>query len=552
MLFELHVEDLAIIDRASVRFGTGFTALTGETGAGKSLLIDALSLALGARADSDLVRSGSARAKVTLTIEIKGNHAAKRLCESLGSPADGETVTVERKVAAGKSTARINGRQVPASSLKELGFLLVDLHSQHDHQGLLDPFNQLTFLDNWIGVEAEPLVDRVQKDHEAFERLSRAHMASKTGRRERDMRIDILNHQVKEISEAGLVAGEDFELAARLERLKNLDRLRTGVALLLDATADSDSAAQPIVRAAMSSCASLALVDSSLQEAQSRLMAADIELDEAVRFLRGYLESLEFDGAGLEQVAERIDTVSRLKSKYGDTIEDVLSFLADAEVELASLTSNQYDESALVQMVDDAQQKLQDSCDSLTLLRTEKAKEFAGSVQTHLRELGMEKSVFSVEIERTHPGPKGQDLAAFKFADNPVEGEMLLHKVASGGELSRIMLAIKVASAGRAGVPTLVFDEVDTGLGGRAAAAVAAKLVALAKDYQVIVISHLPQIASKADTHFRINKTESGDRVKVECALLEGDERVQEVARMLAGMEIGSSALANARELLSI
>lgn len=551
MLVELSVENIAIIDKARIELRPGFTALTGETGAGKSLLIDSIGLALGGRADSDLVRAGARKATVCLVADLSANPLAIARCAELGVDLEDGRLVVQRDVSAeGRSTVRLNGRPVTVGTLKDIGRLLVDLHGQHDHQALLDVEHQIDFLDSWIGEEAYAQLAQISDQHALVERLKRRLHALRSGQREREQRLDMLTFQIEEITASDPRPGEHEDHLSRLSRLQHTERLGQGAYLALEALADAEDAALVRLSAAVRDLDNLAALDPALDDLLEPLRAAEANLDDGLRDLRAYADSLEADPAALEETAARLDLLQKLKRKYGDTETAILDYLEQAQKELADLQDQTDDEEGLVVQIDDHERTLQSLADQLTALRKDRSQIFAAEVVKHLRDLDMPKAEFDVRFEKISVQPNGQDFVEFYFTSNPGEPPRPLSKVASGGELARVMLAIKVASAGRAGVPSLIFDEVDTGLSGRAAAITAKKIEELARHYQVIVISHLPQIAGRSTTHFRIEKNERSGRVFTEIRLLTGDDRVEEIARMLAGEKVGASALANARELL--
>ncbi len=552
MLLELTVENVAIIDRAALSLGPGFTALTGETGAGKSLLVDAIQLALGGRADSDLVRAGAAKGSVALLADVSRCPAVLTRCAELGVDVEDGQLAVQRDVSAeGRSTVRLNGRPAAVGVLREIGALLVDLHGQHDHQALLVPERQVEFLDSWIGDEARRALADVAEAWAAAEAARRRLAALRGSRREREQRVDMLRFQVEDIETVNPLVGETDGLLAQIERLKHAERLIMSSQAALGLVSDGESSVTDQLGAAVRELETVSLIDQTVEDILTSLREALIAVQEGARGLRAYLEGLEADPEALERAAQRLDALRRLARKYGDTDEAVLEFLARAKADLEALTGDGEDEEALAARVEEAEGVLSARATALTDLRRERAGVFAGLVQAEARQLALEKAVFSVEIEPKPVGADGADTVAFMFSANPGEPARPLSKVASGGEISRVMLAIKVASAGRAGVPTLVFDEVDSGLSGRAAAVTARKLAELARHYQVLAITHLPQIAGQADAHFRIEKAEADGRTRTDVRLLDPDERLQEVARLLAGEEVGESALANARELLA-
>jgi len=552
MLSELTVENVAIIDRSQLAFGPGFTALTGETGAGKSLLIDAIGLALGTRADADLVRAGAARAMVALAVDIRANPEAQLIAQELGVAPEDDLLVVHREVTAeGRSTCRIGGRVVTVAMLRRIGTALVDLHGQHDHQALMDPTTHLGFLDAALGHGADPSRHSVRQAWEATEQLRRRRERLRQGRRERDHRLDLLRFQGQEIEAVSPVPGETEALTTELNRLQHAERLSEAIDESRECLASEEGSALERLGEAARRLEAVIRYDSTLIPAVELLRQALYLAEDASTQIRQYAESVEASPERLEEVSARMDALKRLRRKYGEDEEAVLHYLAEIQRELAELDADEEDEAALEARLTESEAALGAACEILTQLRREEAERFQAQVQAQLRDLAMERAIFLVRVEPQEPGAYGADRVEFFFSANAGEPPRALSRIASGGEISRVMLAVKVALAGRAGVPTLIFDEVDTGLSGRAAAVVARKLAELAMHVQVIVISHLPQIAGRAKMHYRIEKVEQAGRTVTQIRPLRGDDRIEEVARMLAGEAIGPTALANARELIS-
>ncbi|MBL8061060.1 MAG: DNA repair protein RecN [Chthonomonas sp.] len=550
MILELSVENIAVIERAQIELGRGFTVLTGETGAGKSLLVDAIGLALGDRADQDLLRAGAQKGPVQLVADVRGNAEALAYCEEAGIPLEDGQVYIQREITAeGKNVSRIGGRAQPVAVVKALGALLVDLHGQHDHQALLDPSRHLDYLDLWIGEPAATLLAEINQLVSEWSRLRTALNAIRQGMRDREQRLDLLRYQDKEIGDVAPQLGESAELDAQINRLRHSERLAELVMGALAAVADDDGAAEERLGSAVQMVSQANRIDESLST--SGLETTLENLRESIHELRAYAEQVAMDPEALEAAASRQDALKRLFRKYGESEAEVLEFHQKVREELAALEDGEATEEGLEAQVDVAATKVVEACAKLTALRTQKAKEFGQLVQSEIRELAMEKANFSLSVIPKEPDTRGADDIQFLFSANVGESLKPLSKIASGGEMSRVMLALKVILAGKAGVPTLIFDEIDTGLSGRAAAVVARKLRDLGKFYQVVSISHLPQLAGMADTHFKIEKVEKAGRVFTEINRLDESERVEEVARMLAGEEIGDMALANARELLA-
>lgn len=550
MLLELTVQDVGIIDRCELSLGRGFTVLTGETGAGKSLLVDAIGLALGGRADSDLVRAGAKKAVVTLSAIASSTVLA--VCAENGIEIEDDGVlVVHREVSAeGRSTVRINGRLASVGTLRRIGRELVDLHGQHDHQSLIDVERQIDFLDEWIGVDGWRLRNECATSHSDLEQTRRRLEALRSSRRDTEQRIDMLKFQIEEIESVGPVQGEFEELAARLSRLQHCEKLSQCVGEAVLKLFDDDSPALERLGQAVRSLEESAKLDPELESTLDPLRQALYSLEDGERALRDYNGKLDLDPSALEEAAGRMDALKRLRKKYGEDEGEVVVYLEKAKQELLSLTGGESSEEELTSLLDEQLASLRKTADKLTKLRKKRADELNKLITENLHDLAMEKAQFQIRIEPREPCAKGADDVEFFFSANPGEPARPLAKVASGGEISRVMLSVKEATAESAGVPTLIFDEIDTGLSGRAAAASANKMRGLSAHCQVLAISHLPQIAGQADTHFRIDKSEVAGRSVTQVLKLEGEERIEEIARMLAGEKIGESALANARELV--
>ncbi len=551
MIVHITVENLAIIERSQLPLGPGFTVLTGETGAGKSLLVDAIELALGARGDSDLVRAGASRASIRVEFDLTHQPEAQAKCHELGFALDGARLLVEREVLAeGRSICRVGGKAAPVSQLRQLGRVLVDLHGQHDHQALLDPESHLSYLDAWIGEPVSQLAAEVALAFEAAEGLRRKLAMLRTGLRDREQRIDLLKYQIEEIESIGPVAGEFSEIEAQLSRLQHSEKLAHAVQSGLQSLREEEGSALERIGAALKILEEAASLDPDLDTTLAPLRTARYELEEAGFSLRAYADRLESDPERLEQAAARLDALRKLRRKYGEDESEILHFLEQARRSLDELTDHEADEESVAAALDEATARLEARCAELTALRVERAVEFSELVQSELHGLAMEKARFEVERFEKAPDTSGADRLEFYFSANLGEPPRPLSKIASGGEISRVMLALKTVLAGRAGVPTLIFDEVDVGLGGRAAAIVARKLEALAQHYQIVSISHLPQIASRASTHFHIEKETTDGRVLTSVRRLSSEEREVEIARMLAGESVTPHALNNARDML--
>lgn len=551
MIRELTVENLAIIDQATILFQPGFTAMTGETGAGKSLVIDSIHLAIGGRADSTQVRNGAPKATICLVADLRSNLPAVAKCALLGIDLEDGTLIIQREISAeGRSTVRLNGRPSTVSVLKEIGALLIDLNGQNDHQSLLEPDFQMDFLDQWIG---HPLATLQADYFEQFEELRRLKSRLNTihkNQREREQRIDMLQFQIAEITEVAPLPNESEELSQKLFRLQHAEKLGRTTITGLECLSDDEDSALVRISTTLQELQQLSKLDPEIERIIEPIQSAEAILCESIRSLRSYTESLDCDPETLQETAERIDTLTKLKRKYGDSEGAIIQYLDSAERELHDLLQESQNEGSLESEILLQQSNVQEIADKISALRKEKAKLFQTEVQDHILELAIPNAKFAVRFEKQELQSNGQDLIEFDFSANPGEPMRPLGKVASGGELSRIMLAIKVASAGKAGVPTLVFDEIDTGLSGRTAAIMANKILRVAKSSQVLCISHLPQVAGKAEHHFLIEKIQSQSTTNSSIRALNLEQRVQEIARMLAGEQVSQHAIENAIDLL--
>jgi DNA repair protein RecN (Recombination protein N) len=549
MLHALHIENLAIIDRLEVAFEAGFNALTGETGAGKSILIDALNLALGERADISLIRAGAEKLRVNAVFEVPNDPELHALLGELGiEPEDGLLYLSREVHTSGRSIARINGQPVPVSALKALGERLIDMHGQHEHQSLLKPSSHLEFLDRWLGEPALKLRQQVRETVSALRQTERELQEIVAREREREQMLDLYRFQVDEIRAANLQVGEDEQLETEARRLVYAEKLVALAGNAYDALMGEHGAYDQAASASRN-LTEIARIDPSVSPWGEMLESALVQLEEVAHNLRAYAESIEYDPARLEAVIERQELIKRLKRKYGDTIEAVLQYADEAAAKLHALETQTERRAELEAELARLQESAHALCEQLSALRRDGAQRFANAVQTVLRTLAMERAQFTVEVRPKPMDATGADSVEFLFSANPGEPPRPLSKIASGGEMSRVMLALKTVLADAAPVPTLVFDEIDAGIGGRTAHAVGEQIAQLAQHCQILCITHLPQIACRANHHLLIEKHTDGAMTRVAVQPLTGEARVQEIARMLAGTPT-ETALQHARELL--
>jgi len=550
MLHALHIENLAIIDRLEVAFEAGFNALTGETGAGKSILIDALNLALGERADISLIRAGAEKLRVNAVFEVPNDPELHALLGELGvEPEDGLLYLCREVHTSGRSIARINGQPAPVSALKALGERLIDMHGQHEHQSLLKPSSHLEFLDRWLGEPALKLRQQVRETVSALRQTERELQEIVAREREREQMLDLYRFQVDEIRAANLQVGEDEQLETEARRLMHAEKLVALAGNAYDALMGENGAYDQAASASRN-LTEIARIDPSVSPWGEMLEGALAQLEEVAHNLRAYAESIEYDPARLEAVIERQELIKRLKRKYGDTIEAVLQYADEAAAKLHALETQTERRAELEAELARLQESAHALCEQLSALRRDGAQRFADAVQAVLRTLAMERAQFTVEVRPKPMDTTGADSVEFLFSANPGEPLRPLNKIASGGEMSRVMLALKTVLADAAPVPTLVFDEIDAGIGGRTAHAVGEKIAQLARHCQILCVTHLPQIACRANHHLLIEKHTDGAATRVSVQPLTGEARVLEIARMLAGTPT-EAALQHARELLN-
>jgi DNA repair protein RecN (Recombination protein N) len=550
MLTELRIRNFALIDRLSVRLGPGLNVLTGETGAGKSIVVGALSLLLGERASADLVRAGEDRASVEGVFDVGGREDLARLLDERGFEPEEGVVVLKREVAAeGRSRAWVNGSPTTASVLGELGRALVDLHGQHEHQTLLRRDEQRAILDAYAGNEA--LCGQVSTAHRAVMALRRELEALEERRMAAAERADFLRFQADEIEKAALKAGEEEALEDEARRLSHSEELTTLSAGLHRALGGGDSSLVSRLASLRRSVDQLVRIDPTQEEIRELYDSAYYALDEMAQRMEAYGAGIEHDPARLDEIRRRQDLVFRLKTKYGPTLDDVVEKGRAARAELDLVDGAGFEEAALRRRLASAEEELRGLAAELTERRARAMEKLAGEVNGVLPELGMKGGVFRAEaLPLVAPTSQGAEEVEFRVALNKGFDPKPLSSVASGGELARIMLALKTILARLDAVPTLIFDEVDAGIGGRVALQVGEKMREVAGSHQVFAITHLPQIASRAHLHLLVSKQERDGRTTTDVQALEADERVQEIARMLGGDPESAVSLEHARELL--
>jgi DNA repair protein RecN (Recombination protein N) len=539
MLRFLRIRNLAVIEAVEVDFDAGFNVLTGETGAGKSILVEAVGLLLGARASADLVRTGEAQASI----------------EALFEDASGTELVVRREISSqGRSRSFINGALATAAALRDLSHRLVELHGQHEHQALLDPLTHLPVLDEYSRLE--PLTTRVSSDWEKVRSLREQLERSRMDSREKSARLDLIAFQLGEIEKAAPRVAEDEELAASKQVLANAERIQRLCTEGYVALYEGDDAILGGLGGVWKRIAELATIDSAFASYAEARDGIKSQLEDLAFFLRSYADDVDASPGRLQDVEDRLALLERLKRKYGPSLQDVIERGTALARERELLSGAGETSEQIERALSAATESFLSAARDLSGKRRAAAMAFSASIEALLAELAMARTRFEVRFNTSELPPdrwseRGIDDAEFFVSPNPGEELRPLARIVSGGELSRVMLALKTLAAGDAVNKTLIFDEVDAGIGGRVADVVGAKLGDLGKRFQVLCITHLPQIASRATTQFRIEKTLRGSRTVTSVARLDDTNRVDEIARMIGGSVVSEAVRESAREMLT-
>ena len=552
MLKSLYLENIAVIEKASIDFEGGFTVLTGETGAGKSIVIDAINMALGERASREVIRTGAASALVSALFELQVDSPAARLLEQEGF-SDVEELLLERSVTAeGRSGAKLNGRPVTAALLRELGSVLLNIHGQHDNQHLLQPERHIDFLDAFAGLEQAQ--SAYVEQYRELRALRRELDSLQQDDRQKERELELLRHQVDEIESADLTPGEEEELLARRRLIQNAQRIAEQLELARAALdPEEGEGAVSLLGMAMRASASTAALSEQLGQLSDRLGDLYYQLEDAASELRDALENLSFDPEEAELVEGRLALIARLRQKYGEDVEEILRFCDEAVQRMEALEFSEKRKEILASQIEAVYNKVQFRAGELTKRRRSAAAQVQKLVEGELAFLNMEKARFLVEVNPKPEGgfdEHGADEVAFLMSTNPGEAPKPLARIVSGGELSRVMLALKSILGRQDGVETLIFDEIDAGVSGSAADKIGRKLRELSGERQVLCVTHLSQIASLADHHLLIEKWQGKDHTATTLTELDHEGRVAELARLISGATVTELALQTAREML--
>lgn len=549
MLRNLHVKNLALMDEMEVEFEEGLNILTGETGAGKSLIIGSINMALGQKVTREMIKEGADYALVELIFEVQNEDTIAKLKEMDIFPEDGQII-MSRKITGGRSVAKINSESVSAAKVKEAAQLLIDIHGQHEHQSLTRKKMQLSLLDDYAGAEVVKSKAKVKSLYEEYISLKKELEAKDIDKEQQKRELSFLEYEINEIEKAGLRPGEDEELEETYKKMVNGKKIAEACGLVYRMTSGGAESATEQTGRALREISSVTSYDAELESLEEQLIQVDSLLNDFNREMAAYLGGLEFEEEEFYEVENRLDEINHLKSKYGDTIEEILAVKAEKESRRERLLDYDAYLKELKERFKTVEADLDKASAKLSKTRQKQAKELSALIREHLLDLNFETVSLTMHFEKTqHFTANGYDEAEFLISTNPGEEPKSLSKVASGGELSRIMLALKTVLAEDDAIETLIFDEIDTGISGRTAQKVSEKMNLIGKNHQVICITHLPQIAAMADTHFLIEKQVEDGKTRSKIQKLKAEESVTELARMLGGVSITETVLKNAKEM---
>ena len=550
MLLEISIKNFAIIEAISLNFEKGMTVLTGETGAGKSIIIDAMNMMLGARATTDVIRHGAPKAEIEGLFSIENSLPLQEIFDEQGIDLGDEIIIRREILQNGRSVSRVNGQMVNLSVLRSIGQYLVDIHGQHDQEELMRPQLHIQMLDGFGDADFLELKQAYQTNFDAYRKMRKQLLEIKKNQEEHKARIEMLEFQMAEIESASLQPGEDLKLNQERDKLlnhKNIADTLTNAYTMLD---NEEFSSLANVRSAMNDMESIEEYDVEYREISTSLSESYYVLEDVTKRLEDIIEDLDFDGNRLMQIESRLDLIHAITRKYGGNVDDVLMYFAKITEEYNLLTGNHLSSDDMEAELKKLEVSLVDLATKLASARHNLAQQLEIEIQQELKDLYMDKARFQVQFTKGKFTREGNESVEFYISTNPGEDFKPLVKVASGGELSRLMLAIKSAFSRKEGKTSIVFDEVDTGVSGRVAQAIAQKIHKIGQHGQVLAISHLPQVIAIADYQFFIEKISNDHSTVSTVRLLTVEERVEEVAKMLAGENVTEAALSQARELL--
>lgn len=546
MLQNLHVKNLALIDEAEVDFSEGLNVLSGETGAGKSIIIGSIGIALGEKVSKDIIRKDAEYALVELIFSVDAPVREKLM--ELDIPMEDGQVILTRRITSGRPIAKINSESVSAAKLKEAAELLIDIHGQHEHQSLLNKKNHLQILDSYAKKSLKDVLQKLSDIYHEYSILRKELKEASTDSRQRSRELSFLQYEVEEIENANLISGEDEELETQYRKYSNSQKIMGSIGQVYKLTAENG--ASELTGHAVQEIAGVSSYDEQIKSLENQLVEIDNLLNDFNYELTNYIQDAQFDEERFYEVEKRLDLINELKAKYGGSIEKILSEYEEKKERIEKLSDYDAYLSRLQQDVESKQTQLEQLCKKVSQIRKKAALELTKKIKSALIDLNFLDVQFELQFCRKKEySASGYDEAEFLISTNPGEPLKSLTKIASGGELSRIMLAIKAVLADCDEVGTLIFDEIDTGISGRTAQMVSEKMSVISSKHQVICITHLPQIASMADSHFLIEKKSQRNKTVTHIRKLEEEESIQELGRMLGGAKVTDTVLQSAREM---
>lgn len=548
MLESLHVKNLALIQETEVFFGPGLNILTGETGAGKSIILGSINLALGAKADKDMIRTGAEYALIELTFAVSEKERA--LLEAMEIPMEDNTVVLQRRVMPGRSVCRVNSETVTAKALKELAGILIDIHGQHDSQMLLQVKKHQDILDGFAGEDIAKTKAALKAAYQSYSAAKRELEENSMDEASRKRELSLAQYELDEITKASLQIGEDEQLEQSYRLMTNSQKIQEVLSNVYGFSGNDSGGAGENIGRALRQLGTIADFDTALLELNDQLAEIESLLNDLNRSLSDYMSELEFDEKAFYEVNSRLDAINHLKDKYGHTIEEVMDYAQKRAQDVERLMNQDFYLAKLKEQLTLAENDMLILADKLSIQRKKAAKKLEEQLVKALEDLNFLNVEFEVEIKkREHCGSDGQDDISFLLSTNPGEPKKPLANIASGGELSRIMLALKTVTAQKEDIGTFIFDEIDSGISGKTAWMVSNKLGMLGKDHQIICITHLPQIAAAADRHFYIQKKTDTSTTVTTIEELDEQEILEELARLSGAANINATALQNAKEL---
>lgn len=553
MLQELSIKDFAIIDEIQISFQPKMTVLTGETGAGKSIIIDALGLLAGGRGSTEFIRKGEKKAVIQGLFTLPREANTYNILEEYGIDSEDGQIILQRDLyRGGRNICRINGMMVNLATLRKVGETLIDIHGQNEHQELMKPENHIDLLDKY-DKKTSQLRNQYQVVYQNYRKLKLSMEKKEADEKAWAQRLDMLNFQVKEIEEAGLKINEEDELVEEKNKLDNFQAIHDALELSYQILSGEKIDVVGNLGNAMNELSDVSDLSENLQEINTKISDAFYSLEDAARDISDELDSMEWNGERLNEIEERLELIHQLKRKYGDTIEDILHYHSRIEKELREMENAEQNSEKQERQLSEALEKVKELAIKLSKQRKKSAKKLEKMIHEQLSALYMDKAVFEVKcLNNSKLYSKGIDKVEFYIQTNPGEEMGPLAKIASGGELSRIMLALKTIFSQKMGVTSIIFDEVDTGVSGRVAQAIAEKISQISNNSQVLCITHLPQVAAIADNHYYISKSVNDGRTETSLKELDEKQKIREIARMLSGSEITELTLKHAEELIKM